>query len=77
MALASTKIMYLLPLLKHFRCYVFTEKVPVQSKGQENIFLIHTPRQKFSIHVGQLVPAINLSDLGVEEIFCIAFNGNG
>ena len=26
--------------------------------------------------VGQLVPAINLSDRGVEEKICIEFNGN-
>ena len=51
------------------------KQLPVQGKGQENIFLMYTPRQKYNIHVGQLVPAINLSDLGVEEIFCIVFNG--
>ena len=26
---------------------------------------------------GQLVPAINLSDRGVEEKICMEFNGNG
>ena len=29
------------------------------------------------IHVGQLVPTINLSDRGVEEKICMEFNGNG
>ena len=28
-------------------------------------------------HVGQLVPAINLLDRGVEENICMEFNGNG
>ena len=28
-------------------------------------------------HVGQLVPAINLSDRGVEAKICMEFNGNG
>ena len=28
-------------------------------------------------HVGQLVPAINLSDRGVEEKIYMEFNGNG
>ena len=30
-----------------------------------------------SAHVGQLVPAINLSDRGIEEKICMEFNGNG
>ena len=27
-------------------------------------------------HVGQLVPAINLSDRGIEEKICLEFKGN-
>ena len=30
-----------------------------------------------AFHVGQLVPAINLSDRGEEEKICMEFNGNG
>ena len=34
-------------------------------------------RKDWNKHVGQLVPAINLSDRGLEENICMEFNGSG
>ena len=57
--------------------YKYGQQEQVTVRNHNRSTALEVPAFGQNMHVGQLVPAINLLDRGVEEKICMEFNGNG